>query len=68
MLTSVRVVDDARDLDRPAEPDAVLGRVEGLAAVLAAVLASKVSWYIERSQIDGRFVKVYATLAGALRT
>ncbi len=64
MLTSVRVVDDARDLDRPAEPDAVLGRVEGL----AAVLASKVSWYIERSQIDGRFVKVYATLAGALRT
>jgi hypothetical protein len=56
-------VDAASDPDATegATPD-VLGR--GKVDDLAKVLAAHMTWYIEWPHIDGRFVAVYATLAG----
>ncbi len=50
------------DAEGPSEGDNVLGsrNVEDL----AKVLASSMTWYIEWPHIDGRFVAVFATLAG----
>lgn len=50
------------DATNPDEPDDALGR--GKVEDLAEVLASNMSWYIEWPHIDGRFVAVYAGLAG----
>lgn len=55
-------VADATDPDADAEANDVLGR--GQVDDLAKVLAANMTWYIEWPHIDGRFVAVYATLAG----
>lgn len=48
--------------DRPAD---VLGK--GEVDDLAKVLAANMTWYIEWPHIDGRFVQVFASLAGIVR-
>jgi hypothetical protein len=52
----------ATDPDADAEANDVLGR--GQVDDLAKVLAANMTWYIEWPHINGRFVAVYATLAG----
>ncbi|CAN5321079.1 hypothetical protein BH11MYX1_BH11MYX1_19430 [soil metagenome] len=58
-------VHDATDPDADPEAD-LLGR--GEVEDLAKVLAANMTWYIEWPHIDGRFVAVYATLAGITGT